>query len=334
MRPSSPKTSNYTHIMKASIITIILLAMGWTAFAQPNRQQLAAYDDLNKWVTDPPHTIMLTNPKGGSTTRNAYGTIIDTDEYGTLFITPRYFLTDRYSTYAQKFGPQTYIIATYGDAGILYSVKDNRINPNCAKEFDWKLMPRLGLNVPYEYGFKTPINYYRLNEQGKRVLKKDKFPEIIQKLFKDFPEYYEKYSIHCKEMNFNDPYYVSLLIEALIRYDKSGFLTKLTGNVLTFCAAGFKACSGSTSFRVLEYAASGNVSPLEPVIPASRENDEITYYEKDKRSYSKNYLNQVESISTIPQDYSNVQFDGEPCLLTDLYGFPAVFDNSRMYYLK
>ena len=195
-------------------------------------------------------------------------------------------------------------------------------------------MPRLGLNVPYEYGFKTPINYYRLNEQGKRVLKKDKFPEIIQKLFKDFPEYYEKYSIHCKEMNFNDPYYVSLLIEALIRYDKSGFLTKLTGNVLTFCAAGFKACSGSTSFRVLEYAASGNVSPLEPVIPASRENDEITYYEKDKRSYSKNYLNQVESISTIPQDYSNVQFDGEPCLLTDLYGFPAVFDNSRMYYLK
>lgn len=320
--------------MKTSIITIILLTMGWTAYAQPNRQKLTAHDDLNEWVTDPPYTILVSELDGGSTERNAYGTVTYTDEYGTLFPTPCYFLTDRYSVYAQKLGPQTYIIATtgVGDEGILYSVKGNKINPNCAKEFDWKLMPRFFINVPYEYDFKTPINYYRLNKQGQRVLKKDKFPEIIQKLFQDFPEYYEKYSPLCKAMNFNDPYYVSLLIEALIRYDKPCTLTKI-GNVTTFCTAGFKTPSGKTTFRVMEYMG-GNVAPLERVIPASKENDEIMYYNKDKRSYSRNYLNQVEATKTIPQDYSHVQFNGEPCLLTDLYGFPAVFDNSKMYYIE
>ena len=311
-----------------TFITLLFLT-GLYSFAQPSKQRLEAQNDIDTWRTNPPATVLLTSADGsGYTQRNAYGQIISTEEFGTLLTSPCYFLTDRYSAYAQKLGAQSYMLVRNG---ILYSLKGNRINPNCIKQFGWEIMPAEATARSDYYSFETPITYYRLNEQGKRVLKREKFPEVIQKLFNDHPGYYEKYSLLCKNMNFNDPYYVSLLLEALIRYDKPSTFTQ-ENTIVTFSATGFKAKSGKKSFRVLSNLFYD--SPLEEVIPAGTETDELKYYPQEKRSYSQRYLKQVEATRRIPQNYQGVAFDGEPVLLTDFYGFPAVFDNKRMYYLK
>ena len=316
--------------MKKAFIFITLLSLtGLYSFAQPNKQQLEAQSDIETWRTNPPATVLLTRINGGGyTQRNAYGQIISTEEFGILLTSPCYFLTDRYSAYAQKLGPQSYMLVK---DGVLYSLKRNRINPNCIKQFGWKVMPEEATSSSDYYTYETPVTYYRLNEQGKRVLKRDKFPEVIQKLFNDHPGYYEKYSLLCKEMNFNDPYYVSLLIEALIRYDNSSNYTNEDA-LVTFSATGFKAKSGKRTFRVLTNLFYD--SPLEEVIPAGTETDKLNYYPQEKRSYSQRYLKQVEATRRIPQNYQGMTFDGEPVLLTDFYGFPAVFDNNKMYYLK
>ena len=149
-------------------------------------------------------------------------------------------------------------------------------------------------------------------------------------------QYYEKYSPLCKQMNYSDDIYVSLLIEALLKYNQPPMSLFQSWEKIVFSANGFKAKSGRSSFRYLEEGAFvvTYLYPLEPVIPAGTENDELVYYPDEEIFYSQNYLKQVQTSKTVPQDYSNVQFKGKPCLLTDMYGFPAVFDDANMYYLE
>lgn len=318
--------------MRKIIFILFLLSTCLSIHAQPNLQQLEEKEQENAWLTDPPYTLLQVSSNGGGTAYNQHGQMTATNEHGSF--SPRkscYFITDYYSPYAQKLGPQTYMLV--GNV-FLYSSKKNKINPGCGKVINWDIVPGDSdynvLKLYTYYNYNTPLNFYRRNTQGQKVLKKDKFPKVIQKLFADNPGYYEKYSPFCKAMNLRDPYYVSLLIEALIRYHAK---ETWPADMLIFSASGFKARSGKSTFRILTNAF-GNASPLEPVIPVGTETDELKYYSQDKRSYSQRYLKQVEATRTIPKDYHGMQFNGEPVLLTDFYGFPAVFDDANMYYLK
>ena len=132
---------------KVFIFITLLLLTGLHSFAQPNKQRLEAQNDIDTWRTNPPATILLTRTDGGGgyTQRNAYGQIISTEEFGLLLTAPCYILTDRYSAYAQKLGPQSYMLVRNG---ILYSLKGNRINPGCIKQFGWEIMPVKRLQGP------------------------------------------------------------------------------------------------------------------------------------------------------------------------------------------
>ena len=327
----SPNYTQITKMKKNICILVLLLSVCLNAHAQPKLKQLEAQAQEDKWLTDPPYTLLEISADGGGTRYNQHGQVTTTNEYGRFSSRePCYFVTDYYSPYAQKLGPQTYMLI---GKSFLYSFKENRINPGCGKVTNWDIVPQVSGYGSYKYtyyNFEAPLNFYRRNAQGQKVLKKEKFPEVIQKLFDDKPGYYEKYSPLCKATNLSDPYYVSLLIEALIRYN--GKETS-QADMLIFSASGFKARSGKSTFRILTDVF-GYVSPLEPIIPAGTETDELNYYPQEKRSYSQRYLKQVEATRRIPQNYQGVTFDGEPVLLTDFYGFPAVFDNNKMYYLK
>lgn len=322
--------------MKGSLLTILLLLACAITQAQPNIQQLENKKAMSRWLTDPPPTIIIYDRGGGTTKTNAFGEIVETSEYGTMMKERCYFLTDKYSPYARKFGPQTYMLLDNGVVrpSILYSLKGNRLNPNCAKEINFRTFPKEIALDPLEG--KTPVTFYRRNAKGEKVFNKEKFPEVIRKLFEDNPEYYEKYSPLCKQMNYSDDIYVSLLIEALLKYNQPPMSLFQSWEKIVFSANGFKAKSGRSSFRYLKEDAFiiTYLYPLEPVVPAGTENDELVYYPDEEIFYSKNYLKQVQASKTVPQDYSNVQFKGEPCLLTDMYGFPAVFDDANMYYLE
>ena len=321
-------------MMKRFFIAFCLFGGSWMGYAQPNLQKLEEKDVKSEWFTNPPATLLNYEIKGGSTRRNQYGQIVSTNEYGTLIKQPCYIVTDKYSTFAQRLGPQTYMIV----GTFLYSFKGNRVNPNCVKKMGSDPMPEdISPVFNNYYTCKTPMDYYRRNSKGEKVLKKEKFPEAIRVLFEQYPEFYEKYSPYCKEMNYDDPVYVSLLIEALLRCDKAdNGRWDFPWSKVVFSVNGFKAKSGKSSFRSLTANAvvATIMSPLEPVVPAGTESDSMLYYEQDECGYSQNYLEQVEKTKRIPKDYSGVAFKGEPCLLTDLYGFPAVYDDENMYYLQ
>ena len=323
--------------MRKSLFAALLLVVGMNMHAQPNIQQLEKNKDADRWQTAPIPTLILYPTGGGRTVTNAFGQIVETDEHGEMHKQECYIITDRYSSYAQNLGPQTYMLMDNPllKPAILYSFKRNRLNPGCVKEINWETQPKGIVDL---YNGKTPLNFYRRNAKGEKVLKKEKFPEVIQKLFTDNPDYYEKFSPFCKQMNLSDDVYVSLLIEALLKYNDKASLTQQWGSYdeIVFSAEGFRAKSGRSSFRFIEKTVllADCLYPLEAVIPAGSEHDQLVLYPQERKYYSQNYLKQVQATKTIPQDYSRVQFDGEPCLLTDLYGFPAVFDNSRMYYLE
>ena len=322
--------------MRKSLFAALLLMACTDIQAQPNIQQLEKNKEADRWQTDPIPTLILYPSGGGRTLTNAFGQIVETDEHGEMHKQECYIVIDKYSSYAQKLGPQTYMLMDNPllRPAILYSFKRNRLNPNCVKEINWEIKPN---NISDLLNGKTPLNFYRRNAKGEKVLKKEKFPEVIRKLFTDNPGYYEKFSPYCKQMNLSDEVYVSLLIEALLKYNDQVSLTQQWGayDEIVFSANGFRAKNGQSSFRFIEKTViiADCLYPLEAVIPAGSEHDKLVFYPQEKRYYSQNYLKQVQVTPTIPQDYSNVQFDGEPCLLTDLYGFKAVFDDSRMYYL-
>mgnify|MGYP005947872141 FL=1 len=321
--------------MKKIFIFTILLVGCLKVYAQPNLSELEGKDILYEYMKTPPATILIikTEPE---TKKNQYGQIVSTTKYGVLQKPfSCYFVTDRYSIFAQKLGPQKYMLMCDGSGTFIYSFRGNRLNPGCVKYVDKEIFPCIGDRYKYlcdYYQYEIPADTYSTNKEGEAIIKISYWPEVMQLLFKNAPEYYDAYSPLCKKMNLSDPVFSSLLIEALIRYN-GGDSSFLFCKEIVCSLNGFKACSGKSSIRIIK----GSILsfyPLEPVMPVNSDNDKLINYPKDNRSFSQNYLKQVKLTKTIPRDYGSIQFKGKPQVLTDLYGYEVVFDDANMYYFQ